>query len=161
MSRVSTRVNPRLVVRLTVAGLAMAWLLGTIPALAEPISVMVDRAKVMRISRPADIVIIGNPAIADATIQDNQTLIITGRSFGTTNLIVLDANGEAIADEIVTVAASDDKVVTVFRRSLRQTYSCTPTCSPTLVIGDTPAIFESVNEQIQAHGTLSDQAANR
>ncbi len=80
---------------------------------------VVDQAKVMRISRPADIVIIGNPAIADATIQDNQTLIITGHSFGTTNLIVLDASGQAIAEEMVTVGPQNDQVVTVYKRSSR------------------------------------------
>jgi Flp pilus assembly secretin CpaC len=143
------------------AGLATIVVLGAVPAKAEPILVVVDRAKVMRVSRPADIVIIGNPAIADATIQDNQTLIITGRSFGTTNLIVLDADGQAIADEIVVVAASDEQVVTVYRRASRQTYSCTPDCSPTLTIGDTQKIFDTVNSQIQAHGSLSDEAANK
>ena len=144
-----------------VAGLAASPLLAAVPASAEPITVVVDRAKVMRIARPADIVIIGNPAIADATIQDAQTLIITGRSFGTTNLIVLDAAGQAIADEVVVVAAPNEQVVTVFRRASRQTFSCTPECSPTLAIGDNKAVFEAVNDQIQAHETLSTQASER
>ncbi len=160
MSRAPTQMHAR------TAGLVLVALVTTvaasaIPAKAEPIAVMVDRAKVMRVSRPADIVIIGNPAIADATIQDNQTLIITGRSFGSTNLIVLDAEGQAIADEIVTVGSPDDQVVTVYRRASRQTFSCTPDCSPTLAIGDNAAAFESVTEQIEAHGSLSDQAASR
>ena len=66
---------------------------------------MIDHAKVMHISRPAEVVIVGNPGIADATIQDQQTLIITGRSFGSTNLIVLDASGKAIAEETLSVVA--------------------------------------------------------
>ncbi|MEZ5799399.1 MAG: pilus assembly protein N-terminal domain-containing protein [Nitratireductor sp.] len=59
----------------------------------EPVTVIVDRAKVFRISRPAATVIIGNPSIADATVEDEKTLVLTGRSFGVTNLIVLDAMG--------------------------------------------------------------------
>ena len=161
MSRVTTRLHAAPIARLALAGLAMTAVLGAVPADAEPITVVVDRAKVMRVSRPADIVIIGNPAIADATIQDNQTLIITGRSFGTTNLIVLDAAGQAIADEVLIVAAPNDQVVTVYRRASRQTYSCTPECSPTLTIGDNSVVFDSVNAQIQAHGTLSDVAAEK
>src|SRR4029077_7554810 len=82
--------------RLTLAAAAVAAVLVALPAQADTIAVSVDRAKVMRISRPADVVIVGNPAIADATVQDNQTLIITGKSFGTTNLIVLDAMGQSI-----------------------------------------------------------------
>jgi len=136
-----------------------ATALTTINAQAEAIRVIVDHAKVMQVSRPADIVIIGNPAIADATIQDNKTLIITGRSFGTTNLIVLDSEGRPIADEIITVSAPNDQVVTVFRRASRQSYSCTPECAPILIVGDNVAVFEAVNAQIQAHGSLSDTAA--
>ena len=111
----------------TAAGLAVVaaglLLARTAAEAGEPISVMIDRAKVMRIARPADTVILGNPAIADATIQDNQTLIITGSSFGSTNLIVLDADGQPIADELLTVQAPNDSVVTVYRRADRETLS--------------------------------------
>jgi Flp pilus assembly secretin CpaC len=142
---------------------ALLSLSAAAPALAagEPIAVLVDRAKVMHISRPANIVIIGNPAIADATIQDNQTLIITGRSYGTTNLIVLDANGQAIADEILNVTAANDDVVTVYKRSDRTTLTCTPDCLPSLAVGDKSDTFESVKAQIQGHNSLSDAAATK
>lgn len=125
----------------------------------EPISVTIDHAKVMHISRPADVVIIGNPAIADATIQDNQTLIITGRSFGTTNLIVLDAAGQPIADQMLIVGAANSDIVTVYKRASRETFSCTPDCSPTLTIGDNNAIFGVVSTQIESHGKMSSEAS--
>ncbi len=160
MSRVSNPANAGTVARLAIAGLAMAWVVNALPAAAEPIKVMVDRAKVMHVSRPAHVVIVGNPAIADATIQDAQTLIITGHSFGSTNLIVLDSDGKEIADDVITVGASDDKVVTVYSRTSRQTYSCSPDCMPTLAIGDTSSVFDAVNQQITAHGSLSTNAAN-
>ena len=160
MSAVSAQRLVKSVRALALAGLATTTFVAATPAAAE-ITVVVDRAMVMRVPRPADIVIVGNPAIADATIQDSQTLIITGRSYGTTNLIVLDAAGQAIADEVVIVAAPNEQVVTVYRRALRQTFSCTPECSPTLSIGDHKATFEAVNEQIQAHGALSTQASER
>jgi Flp pilus assembly secretin CpaC len=139
----------------SLAAAAVAAVLVALPAQAEPISISVDRAKVMRMSRPAEVVIVGNPAIADATVQDNQTLIITGKSFGSTNLIVLDATGQSIAEEIVTVTQPDDGLVTVYRRASRQTYSCTPDCSPTLSIGDNSTVFDAVNSQISAHGSTS------
>ena len=144
---------------------AISWLVAAVaaiaasPATAETIDVIVNQAKVMRIARPADVVIIGNPAIADATIQDSQTLIITGRSFGTTNLIVLDAAGLAIADEIIAVGAQDQNVVTVYRRDSRETFSCNPDCSPTLAVGDSKAWFDSVSEQIQAQIGMTEAAS--
>jgi len=146
------------------AALGLAMVLSASLAAAEdvaPLVVGIDRAKVMRISRPADVVILGNPAIADATIQDNQTLIITGRSFGSTNLIVLDAAGQPIADEIVNVTTTNDDVVTVYKRASRETLSCTPDCSPTLTIGDRGDVFSSVSEQIQAHGSITGAAAGK
>jgi Flp pilus assembly secretin CpaC len=132
---------------------------GTAYALEETLTVSVDRAKVMHISRPADIVIIGNPAIADAIIQDNQTLIITGKSFGTTNLIVLDSAGQPIAEELVTVRASDDNVVTIYKRAERESFSCSPDCGPILVVGDRPAVFDALNSQIQTHNNSASEGA--
>jgi Flp pilus assembly secretin CpaC len=142
---------------LVAAGVVAGTAVSALPARADTVSVDVDRAKVMRMSRPADVVIVGNPAIADATVQDNQTLIITGKSFGSTNLIVLDAMGQSIVEEIVTVTQPDDGLVTVYRRASRQTFSCTPACSPTLSIGDNDSSFAAVSQQIQTHGAAAKQ----
>ncbi len=144
---------------LTFAALASVIAFAATTTAAEPIAVIVDRAKVLHISQPANVVIIGNPAIADATIQDSQTLIITGRSFGTTNLIVLDKDGRSIADNVVTVGPSDDQVVTVYRRDSRQTLSCTPDCSPVMSLGDTSNVFDAANAQIEAARSLANAAA--
>lgn len=159
MSRKSPSSIGRPFTGLLLAGLLATAALCPLPAAADTISVVLDRAKVMRVSRPADIVIVGNPAIADATIQDSQTLIITGHSFGTTNLIVLDSAGQVIADEILTVAPQNDTMVTVYRRASRQTFSCTPDCSPVLAVGDNVTSFDAVNSQIQTQTGMSTTAA--
>jgi Flp pilus assembly secretin CpaC len=122
---------------------------------AEPIiNVTLDRASVVRLDRPADTVIIGNPMIADATVRDNVTLIVTGKSFGTTNLIILDKDGREVSNQLVTVAASDDNLVTVYNRSGRQTYSCTPVCEPVISIGDDTSTFGDRTSQIQGRNSL-------
>jgi len=143
-----------------VAGGLIAGTAAAAPGAGAPIQVLVDHAKVMHIARPADIVIIGNPGIADATIQDSQTLIITGHSFGTTNLIVLDAQGQAIAEELVSVQPNEDDVVTVYKVSKdsgmrRESFACNPNCAPTLSIGDAQDWFNGVRDQIQAHGSVA------
>ena len=119
------------------------------------IDVKVDRAKVMRVSRPADMIIIGNPSIADATIKDSQTLIITGKQYGTTNLIVLDANGEPIADELLTVSSASETNVVVYKGAKRQTLSCSPDCEPVFRMGDDQRISAEVLQQINAYANLS------
>lgn len=116
--------------------------------------VTIDQAVILRFPEAARSVIIGNPSIADATILDAQMVVLTGRSFGTTNLIVLGADGTAIVDELITVRSSDLQV-TVFRRSTRETYSCNPTCEPTLNVGDAPSIFDLTAQQLQMRGDLA------
>ncbi len=121
-----------------------------------PVIVTVDRAKVFRVSRPAATVIIGNPAIADATVEDEQTLVLTGRSFGVTNLIILDAKGEPIVDQTLVVKGHETNTVRIYRRSQRETMACAPVCEPTLTIGDDSEAFNFASEQINARNTLSD-----
>ena len=127
----------------------------------EPISVVIDRAKVMRISAPAATVIVGNPAIADATVYDRQTIVITGKMSGTTNLVILDQAGQPIADEILLVEPPSDTLVTVQRGAGggRYTYSCTPVCTATVAPGDTNAFFNETNTQITTRSNLGAQSA--
>ena len=108
------------------------------PALAEttdPISVKVNMARILRISAPAATVIIG--------IQDPQTLVLTGRSYGQTNLIVLDAAGNPVADTIVSVVQGQADLLTVYMGTARQTLACEPVCQPTIMLGDDAGFCQS------------------
>jgi Flp pilus assembly secretin CpaC len=127
--------------RLLIAVWLAAIAFGPLPAQAaasnEPISVKVNMARILRISAPAATVIIGNPGVADVTIQDPQTLILTGKSFGQTNLIVLDNAGNPVADTMVSVVqATPDDQITVYMGSARTTLDCQPVCQPTIMLGD-------------------------
>jgi hypothetical protein len=125
------------------------------PATAEPFSVAIDQSQLINIPRPAATVIIGNPAIADATILDQRTVVITGHSFGTTNVIILDEDGAKIASEFIAVQGFADNSVIVHRPLGRQTFSCVPSCAPELAIGDSPASFDMVQSQINARQQLA------
>src|SRR5688572_31296488 len=110
-------------------GLAVLIATATMPAAAEPgIEVTMNQAKILKLSRPADTIVIGNPAIADASVQDASTVVLTGKGFGITNLVVLDHEGSPIIDEQVTVVRQDASSVRIYRRSEVQTLSCTPYC---------------------------------
>lgn len=121
----------------------------------QPVIVTVDRARVFRVSRPAATVIVGNPSIADATIEDEMTLVLTGRSFGVTNLIILDAAGDPIVDQTLVVRGHETNTVRIYRRASRETLACAPICEPTLTIGDNSESFAYANEQIKARNELS------
>jgi hypothetical protein len=141
--------------------LGTALVLAAAPALAdERVVVTLDQAKIMRIAAPAGTIIIGNPSIADATLQDSQTLVITGRGYGSTNLIILDEAGEPVADTQVVVQAPVD-TVTVYRSRFRFTYSCPTNCSPALAPGDDETFFSGINSQHALHNeTGSGQASS-
>lgn len=92
------------------------------------ISVIMNQAKIVKLARAADTIVVGNPLIADASVQDATTIVITGRGFGVTNLVVLDQSGAPIVDEQVIVSRDTAKSVRIYRRANVQTMSCTPFC---------------------------------
>lgn len=92
------------------------------------INVVMNQAKIIKLARPADTVVIGNPEIADAAIQDARTIVLTGKGFGVTNIVALDTEGRPIVDEQVVVSRQTVDSVRVYRRSDVQTLSCTPYC---------------------------------
>jgi Flp pilus assembly secretin CpaC len=121
--------------RLSLKTLSMAALIaaGTIvhgnPASAEGgIQVEMNQAKIVKLARPADTIVIGNPLIADASVQDASTIVLTAKGFGVTNLVILDSEGNPIVDEQVTVVRQTASSVRVYRRADIQTLSCTPYC---------------------------------
>ena len=60
-----------------IAGLVFSAMVApayTAESIDEAVIVTVDRAKLFRVSRPAATVIVGNPAIVDAVIEDAKTL---------------------------------------------------------------------------------------
>ncbi|RUX04802.1 hypothetical protein EN816_22530 [Mesorhizobium sp. M8A.F.Ca.ET.173.01.1.1] len=92
------------------------------------IEVTMNQAKIVKLSRPADTIVVGNPAIADASVQDASTIVLTGKGFGVTNLVVLDQEGSPIVDTQVTVVRQAASSVRIYRRADVQTMSCTPYC---------------------------------
>jgi Flp pilus assembly secretin CpaC len=92
------------------------------------IEVIMNQAKIVKLSRAADTIIIGNPMIADASVQDATTIVLTGKGFGVTNLVVLDEQGNPVVDEQVTVGRQEASSVRIYRRANIQTLSCTPYC---------------------------------
>lgn len=142
---------------LTLGTLALAG-----QATAETVIVEVDRATVLRLDAPASTIILGNPAIADALVQDQALVVVTGKSFGSTNLIVLDEEGRTIEEKVLQVRAADDGVVTVQRGIYRTSLSCSPNCERTLAVGDTKDEYDELTAQIQSRiGLSQEQAGSR
>lgn len=128
----------------------------------QALYVKLDEAALLRLDSLAHTIIIGNPAIADAAVNDGKIIIVTGKSFGTTNLIALDRRGVVIAEKQVLVQPPETAVLTVQRGDEQESYSCSPVCRRAPVLGDTTKNFADIISQAQTrNGLAQSQAAQR
>ncbi len=134
------------------------------PASAGDLVVRYDQSQLLRLPRPASEIIVGNPSIADVALQDGNLLVVTGKTFGITNIIALDAEHNVIQDQRVMVERDDRRVVNLMKGSQRFTYACTPNCEPTLTIGDNKDFFSDVqsanSSKVKFSASTSDQGNN-
>jgi len=134
------------VVRPFVAAAAALFVFAA-PASARDIRVALDQAFPIRLSEAAEGVAIGNPSIAGVTVQNDMFLFVTGRSYGSTNLVVVGDNGRVLYSGRVVVTPDETDVVMVTRGTDTARLECTPLCRPRPDIGD-GAASQAVNEQI-------------
>lgn len=106
------------------------------PALAQGLPVRIDQASRVTLPAPARDVFIGNPSVADVTIIDGRNLLVLGKSYGVTNIVVLDARGRTILDRQIVVSASDDGRISFFRGPDVYNYACSPRCERTPMPGE-------------------------
>jgi hypothetical protein len=112
------------------AGLAFAA-----PA-AAGILAHIDEATAITLGGSASSVVVGNPAIADATIVDRRRIAVLGRSYGTTNVMVFDAAGRVIYNGLVTVGGPSAGHISMFRGPNVYNYACGDRCERTPMPGE-------------------------
>jgi hypothetical protein len=147
--------------QMILASLAMlsVWAL-TGPAAAADLIVRYDQSQLLRLPRPASEIIIGNPSIADVSLQGGNLLVVTGKTFGITNVIALDSDRNVIQDQRVIVERDDRRVVNLHKGGTRFTYSCSPNCETNLTIGDDKTYFEMVQKHNTDKTKFSEGAAD-
>ena len=117
--------------------------------------VHIDQATIMRLPERTATLVIGNPLIADATVQPGGIVVITAKSYGATNLVALDRNGAALSDSSIQVVGPADRIVVVYRGIERETYSCLPQCQRRITVGDSTAYFTGNLSQIGSYGAAA------
>jgi len=132
---------------LGIAVIAAAALIGTAAGAVETLVVALDQARIAKLPDRVATVIVGNPLIADATVQPGGMLIITGKGYGVTNVIALDRSGSVLMEKTIAVEGPRGNVVVVYRGGERETYSCAPQCLRRNTLGDTPDFFQSTLTQ--------------
>jgi hypothetical protein len=137
--------------------LAAAGLVGATAAQADTLSINVDQAQIMHLPEKIATIVIGNPLIADATLQSGGILVVTGKGYGATNLLALDRSGRVVMEKTVQVlGAGSGDIVTVYRGVERESYSCAPNCERRITLGDSPGYF---NATLTESGARNGQAS--
>ena len=70
---------------------------------AESIAVNVDQAKLVKLPGRVATIVVGNPLIADVTLQTGGVIVVTGKGYGSTNFIAMDRAGEILVDRVIQV----------------------------------------------------------
>jgi Flp pilus assembly secretin CpaC len=124
-------------------------------ATGDTIAVNVDQAKLIRLPDRVATIVVGNPLIADVTLQTGGIVVVTGKGYGATNFIAMDRSGEVLVDRVIQVEGPTDQLVTIYRGVDRESYSCMPMCQRRVTLGDGEGYFRSTIDQASA---LSSQA---
>ncbi len=131
------------------------------PAAAEQLWLTMDQVRPFKLETPAKSIVVGNPAIADVTIQDNNNILLFGKAPGLTNIYVFDETGAPSQNLVIRVRTPSSDMLTVHRGVGRTTYNCTTNCEATVTVGDDTEQFETVSSQVESkYGQASSLAQN-
>ncbi|MGB9368270.1 MAG: pilus assembly protein N-terminal domain-containing protein [Xanthobacteraceae bacterium] len=133
-----------------------ALLLPRMVAAAETLDVVLDQATLMKLPEKVSTIVIGNPMIADIAIQSGGLVVVTGKGFGSTNLIALDRAGAVLLERSIVVSGPRGRdTVQVYRGVQRETYSCTPSCERRITLGDSAEYFTAIAGQADARNSAA------
>ncbi len=142
---------------------AVLFLAAGAPAVkAADVTILMDEARLVTLDRPARTVFTGNALIADATVVDPNHIFISGRNFGETNLVAVDAAGHEISNIPVTVLERGGTRVTVQRAGARYTFGCsTGRCEVTPTPGDDYPWFRDQHNEVDLRLSSSLKSAEQ
>jgi Flp pilus assembly secretin CpaC len=139
-----------------IATMMIYWYSPPLWAMEETLVVTIDQARVVTVPAGTDALIVGNAAIADVTLlKQGATMIITGKGFGETNFIALDAAGNLLSQSLIHVVGGAGRNALLVQRGMdRQSYACGPPsrqCLPTMKLGDDAKYFVEVAGLVTDH----------
>jgi len=105
--------------------------------------ILSDHMRRVRLDRPAGTILVGNPLIADVTVLGNDTIFVSARSIGSTNIIVLDKSGNEMVTYEVFVREPRIKRVVLNNAGITQNYQCAPNCERALTQSDSAEPYQT------------------
>lgn len=150
----------RLIRSIAVIGALLAAV-ATVPArAADTVAVLLDQAVITNLPERVATLVVGNPLIADVSMAPGGLLVITGKGYGTTNMIALDHSGAVLAERNIEVLGPRDNIVVVYRGANRESYRCKPDCEPRITLGDGTDYFNRTMQQAEARSSRAQAAGS-
>jgi hypothetical protein len=112
----------------------------------QPLILENDQSQMIVLPAIPGSVVIGNPTIADATVEGTK-MFIHGRGFGTTNMLIMDMDGNQMADFEVSIRHMVPNTVALFKGPDRISYNCAPICEAETQVGDEITYFKMVADE--------------
>ena len=133
---------------------AMVMYAGSASAEMQRLTLEVDESQMLTLPTSPGTIVIGNPVIADVSIQGKQ-IFLHGKAFGQTSLTILDLEGNQIATYLLATTHSQADNVFVYKQTLalndglamRYSYTCASKCEAEIQIGDEEKFFKNTKEQ--------------
>lgn len=97
-------------------------------ARAASLNVPLNHSVRLPVAGRAASVVVGNAKVADVTVVDSRTLFVTGKSAGSTDVMVVDPLGRTVFAGDISVIAGAGRQVTVHRGGERADLACDPRC---------------------------------
>jgi Pilus formation protein N terminal region len=129
--------------RVTTSALALVFCSASAAIAAQELIIKTDQTQLINVSGIPGAVVIGNPSIADATVHGDK-IFVHGRAYGSTNLIILDQDGNQLASLDVTVQLGGVNNLAVYKAGSRFSYICAPECEASLQQGDQVDWFNDI-----------------
>lgn len=133
----------------------------------SPITIQTDQTQMIAISADPGTVVVGNPSIADVSLNGKR-VFLHGRAFGSTNIMILDIAGNQLANFDVTVTHDHPNELVMITSAPTKpqvsinTYTCAPTCYHAIIPGDTSfgsMVGDNATKAALASGSKSTDAA--
>jgi hypothetical protein len=98
--------------------------LGFMAVAANAMTVHVNESRRVALRGVAANIVVGDTSVADVALTDAHSVIVMGKGYGSTQLLVTDARGRTLLAGEVTVTAPDNGRVTLYRGLSSSEFAC-------------------------------------
>ena len=160
MKKAFTRHGLKAMVQAGASALLALGAMGVLSAHAVEVKVQPDMAEIVTVSGRPSTVVVGNPLYADVVVVGNK-ILVQGRNYGKTNVIVLDVDGNRLARFDVVVSNRPEEEIELFKQGVRTTHLCAPECGQVINSNDDKKMVEDLGSRIQMRETIIKEATSK